>query len=358
MIPSRKHAQTSSPERPQHPTLLHLLFAAEARELELPWSKTIDNVQAQIEHIEGALQQRSLTGQGLADQAAQQIVASEGKRVRPLCLLLAYEIGQPNPSTSPRADACKLALAAELVHAATLLHDDVIDEGDWRRGRLSARARFGNSASILGGDLLLIEALRLVERHGTRDLLCGLFDTIAAMVHAEALQLEHQGSRVPSRQVYQEIAWGKTAALFGWSITAGAHLGGLSGKLCDTLEAVGHHLGLSFQLTDDLLDLIGDPAHMGKERSLDIADGKLTYPMILAVEQDPKLLDLLTEGGHNHDELELIRQRALNLGIAEQCRSELESHTKQALALLERAPLSPARHLMAELIIALEARTQ
>ncbi len=241
----------------------------------------------------------------LARRAAAHLLARPGKRIRPLCVMLGSRLGGERPAhheaeTAPREAVHDLAIAAELVHAATLLHDDVIDEGTERRGDSAARVVFGNSASILAGDYLLIEALDRVRRASERvpagaELLGSLLNTIATMVAAEAEQLERRGRLEPNREVYLRIIDGKTASLFRWALGAGALAAGLNHEQVAAVRDAGTALGLAFQLVDDVLDLEGDTEELGKDLFADIAQGKLTWPIIIACEKRPELAVQLAE---------------------------------------------------------------
>lgn len=222
----------------------------------------------------------------LAEQAAAHLLGQRGKRIRPICALLGARFAGAHEDTRVR----ELAVASELVHAATLLHDDVIDDGDERRGAAAARVVFGNSASILGGDYLLIEALSRVQRVGEPKVLSDLLATIARMVAAEALQLERRGTLEASREVYLRIVDGKTASLFQWALSAGAQLGQLDEAQHGALGIAGMALGRAFQLIDDALDLEGDAGAVGKDLFADLEQGKLTWPTLIAAERDPGLL--------------------------------------------------------------------
>lgn len=223
--------------------------------------------------------------------AAEHLLSLAGKRIRPLCVLLAARLGGREFDKSLR----DVAVACELVHAATLLHDDVIDYSSERRGAPAARVLYGNAASILAGDHLLVEALRLVQRHSQQSdhLLAGLLDVIAQMVASEALQLERRGRFDPDREIYLNVIRGKTAALFAWGLAAGGALAGLDGQSVEALTQVGVDLGMAFQLVDDVLDLTGDAETIGKETFVDLREGKLTWPVIVASERDASLRDEL-----------------------------------------------------------------
>ncbi len=228
------------------------------------------------------------TGDTLVGEAGASLVHLGGKRLRPLCVVLASRVG------SPQASAVRdIAVAAELVHNATLLHDDVVDHADRRRGRPTARVELGNAASIFAGDYLLIEALHRVQRAAVPGVMEGLLETIAEMIRAESLQLENRGSLDASEDLYFEVARGKSAALFSWALGAGALSGGASTELCRALRAYGESIGVAFQLIDDLLDLVGHHSNTGKTLFSDLSEGKITYPLIVALDREPALADTI-----------------------------------------------------------------
>lgn len=222
---------------------------------------------------------------GLAMRSAAWLLNRPGKRIRPLCVLLAARLG-PRPAPGMR----DLAVACELAHAATLLHDDVIDLGEERRGAPTARMVYGNSASVLGGDHLLVEALQRVDRAGHPHLLTALLGVIGDMVAGEALQLELRGRFNPDPALYDRIVAAKTSSLFAWAMQAGTTAAGCSTAEVTAAARFGSALGQAFQLTDDALDLAGDPARTGKDALLDLREGKLTWPLLIAVQREPDLL--------------------------------------------------------------------
>ncbi|MCA9541906.1 MAG: polyprenyl synthetase family protein, partial [Myxococcales bacterium] len=220
-----------------------------------------------------------------ATQASRHLLKCSGKRLRPMCVAVAAHLGG-RAFDAPVRD---VAVATELVHNATLMHDDVIDLGDERRGSPTARMIYGNAASVLGGDLMLLEALRRVMRSAPA-LMPWLVDTIDSMVTAEAWQLERRGRFVPDRDLYRRVVEGKTARLFRFALRAGGTLGGLPMDAVEQLGAVGDALGMTFQLIDDVLDLEGDPRVTGKSACVDLREGKLTWPLLLAAERSKEVL--------------------------------------------------------------------
>ena len=226
----------------------------------------------------------------LVGRSATHLLDLGGKRLRPMCVSLAARFGSGFDGR-----VLDLAVAVELVHSATLLHDDVVDHGDHRRGSPTARAIYGNAASIFAGDWLLIEALRRVQRSGVAGVLEDLFDTIEEMIFAESLQLEKRGRLGTGRETYFRVVEGKTASLFRWAMRSGGRAGGLDERSCEALAEYGDHLGVAFQAVDDLLDLTGDARRTGKALFTDLKEGKTTFPVIVALERDPALRPLLEQ---------------------------------------------------------------
>ena len=282
---------------------------------------------------------------GLVGRSAAHLLDLDGKRLRPLCVALAARTG-----SGFGAAAREFAVAVELVHSATLLHDDVVDVGDQRRGAPTARSIYGNAASIFAGDWLLVEALRRVRLAGIAGTLDRLLDVIEEMIFAESLQLEARGRLSTERATYFRVVEGKTAALFRWAMFAGGRAGGLCDEECAALEQYGLHLGVAFQAVDDLLDLTGSAAVLGKCLFGDLREGKMTYPLIVALERDPGLLAILEEvialpEGEAPPERMVTRVLGslARTGAVEDCRSLSRRRAAQAVECLMRLPQSAAR---------------
>lgn len=298
------------------------------------------------------------SGDDLAGRAADWILARPGKRIRPLCVLLSARLGGRHLDDTVR----DLAVACELVHAATLLHDDVIDMGTERRGAPTARLVYGNSASVLGGDHLLVTALRRVRRTGFPTLLGSLLDVISQMIAAEAMQLEGRGRFEPDRDAYMKIVRGKTAALFRWGLEAGGTAGGLHADEVIALGQVGTSLGIAFQLVDDVLDLHGDPSVTGKDTLVDLSEGKLTWPLILASERDPGLGRTLATVANDPRVMAdpalcgELQARVVKTGALDDTREEARRHARKARALLEMVPHGSPRTALEAVVQASIAR--
>lgn len=319
-------------------------------ELRTWMSDELHTLEQDLSRLDAAQQNNTGT-----EQAARHLLGLPGKRIRPLCVMLAARLGQ-----AAAADVRALATACELVHAATLLHDDVVDHSAERRGAPAAHVLFGNSASILAGDHLLVHAMSLVYDSGEPALLGPLLGVMRQMVQAEALQLERRGSFVPSREAYLEVIRGKTASLFGWGLFAGATLAHLDAPLCEALKQVGVHLGMAFQLVDDVLDLTGDKETTGKSALQDVREGKLTWPLILASEADPSVLRDVTraaslDGQWRPSELPGLLQRIEATEALEETRAFARREAHKASTMLASMPDSRAR---AALLLVVQAAVQ
>jgi octaprenyl-diphosphate synthase len=245
-----------------------------------------------------------------------------------------------------------------LIHAASLLHDDVIDLGEWRRGRPAARLVYGNAASVLGGNLLLVEALERVSRSGVTGLTDKTHRLLHRMIDAESSQLALRGRLDVTEQDYLGVVEGKTASVFAWSAGAGACAVGASGEMVEALELFGHELGVVFQLVDDLLDLASDPAVLGKSVLQDLETGVLTHPLIHAGRRAPLELRRLL-GRQSSDERDLgtaVRELAEKTGGLAATRAEISRRTERARFALSAVPLGPASETLDALAGRLSAR--
>jgi octaprenyl-diphosphate synthase len=287
-----------------------------------------------------------------ATDSARHLFEAGGKRVRPMALLLAHACWSPVDEK-----ARGLAAAAELVHMATLLHDDVIDDGDQRRGRPTSRRLWGNAVSVLAGDLLLVEALRLgagaAPATGQE-----LVATLGRLVDGEVVQLRGRLAVSLEESTYFDIVRGKTASLFEWALRAGAREGGASAAAIDALGAFGGHLGVAFQLVDDVLDYDGDAAATGKSMLADLGEGKVTLPLIRAAALDGEAVAALVAEVRAGDEGAAHRHgaRVRASGACERVRDMAREETSRALACLQVVPECRSREVLADVARGLAAR--
>ncbi len=270
--------------------------------------------------------------------AARHLVAAGGKRIRPMVALLSC-----GACGGEMARAVPFAAAAELTHSATLLHDDVIDDGPVRRGQPASRVIWGNAVSVLSGDWLLTRALEIVSaERSSSSTLPALLETMRRLVEGEVLQLSLRGTFAASEKDYMNVVIGKTASLFGWAAAAGAWAAGVTGRVPEALAFFGEGIGIAFQLVDDALDYGADPGILGKRLGQDLLEGKATLPLIRAVAAEPKLKDrlvLLVEGKVAAEDVagEVIAV-VKRVGGVDAARALAREHTRSALDALAEVP--------------------
>lgn len=214
----------------------------------------------------------------LIPQLAGYIVASGGKRLRPLLTLASARL-----CGHAGSDHIALATAVEFIHTATLLHDDVVDDSDLRRGRASAKEVFGNEASVLVGDFLFARAFQLMVESGSVEVLRILSNASAVIAEGEVLQLSAAHDIGTTEATYLEVIGAKTAALFAAACEVGAVVAGRPAAEQEALRRFGDGLGIAFQLVDDVLDYSAVQATLGKAVGDDFREGKITLPVILSV---------------------------------------------------------------------------
>jgi octaprenyl-diphosphate synthase len=284
-------------------------------------------------------------------RSARHLLDLGGKHLRPLCVALASKLGRGFGSA-----ARDLAVAVELIHSATLLHDDVIDLGERRRGGPAPRLVYGDAISVLAGDWLLIAALKRIRKVGLPGLLERALGAIEEMVVAESVQLENRGRLDLDRVDYLRVVDGKTAALFRWAMFGGARAGGLSSEVGRCLERYGTHLGTGFQLVDDVLDFTGNSAATGKLLFADLREGKMTYPLILALERSEALrsqieaiLDEPADDPLPGSMLAPVVDAVVRSGGVRDCLQVARQCARRAVACLDGVPDGPGRRALTAL---------
>ncbi|HQY54940.1 MAG TPA: polyprenyl synthetase family protein, partial [Dokdonella sp.] len=237
---------------------------------------------ADMEAVNTLIRQRLASNVVLINQISAHIIGSGGKRLRPMLHLLA-------------ARACAyrgnghilLAALIEFIHTSTLLHDDVVDESDLRRGRKTANAVWGNAASVLVGDFLYSRSFQMMVELDDMRIMRILADTTNRIAEGEVLQLLNIGNADTTEQAYLDVIERKTAVLFSAATRLGAVLAGLPSEQEEALAQYGLHLGYAFQIADDVLDYVSDADTLGKNIGDDLAEGKPTLPVIHAIAHSP-----------------------------------------------------------------------
>jgi octaprenyl-diphosphate synthase len=252
-----------------------------------------DDMQA----VDAVIRERLASDVLLIRQVAEYIIGAGGKRLRPLLLLLS---AGANHYSGPHRH--ELAAVVEFIHTATLLHDDVVDESDLRRGRNTANAAFGNAAAVLVGDFLYSRAFQMMVGVGDMRVMAVLAEATNTIAEGEVLQLLNVRNADVTAADYLEVIRRKTAKLFEASTRLGAVLADAPREVEDALAAYGAHVGTAFQLVDDVLDYSGDEGDTGKHLGDDLNEGKPTLPLIHVMqhgtaEQSRLVRDAIEQGG-------------------------------------------------------------
>ena len=275
----------------------------------------------------------------LVREVAGHILFSGGKRLRPLLLVLAARM------CDYRGDYDKtFSISLEYLHAATLLHDDLIDEADLRRGRPVAHSIWGNATTILVGDFLLARALTIAAGTGNIEIIKVVAGITENMSQGEIHQLSRKGDLSLSETEYREVIWRKTAVLFEGACRSAALLAGASPDRIEALATYGANLGLAFQMADDLIDYTSDTQELGKKAGADLREGKLTLPVIAALQaagnQDrERMAKIIRNPSFTVDDFERLKRLLHQYGGLDYTRDKARAHVQIAKdALLQFQP--------------------
>ena len=293
----------------------------------------------------------------LIQTITQHIVNSGGKRLRPLLVLLsARACGYQQDDNEHH----ELAAIIEFVHTATLLHDDVIDESKLRRGKATANAQWGNQASVLVGDFLYSRAFQILARRHNIPVMKCLADTTNAIAEGEVWQLMNQNNPDISIDDYYQVIHHKTAKLFASAAEIGAMIAGQNQATQKAMANYGLQLGMAFQILDDLLDYCSDAKTMGKNIGDDLAEGKVTLPLIYAMQHaTPHQRDEIRHAITNAsiDNFQSILQTLKTTKAIDYSRAQAQHYADQALVMLDHLEPSAYREALSQLVTFAIARS-
>ncbi|MFW1677265.1 octaprenyl diphosphate synthase [Pontibacter sp. JAM-7] len=283
----------------------------------------------------------------LVEKIGHYIVESGGKRLRPLLVLLAA-----NASGYQGEKHIPMAAVIEFIHTATLLHDDVVDNSELRRGKDTANARWGNAPSVLVGDFLYSRAFQIMVEIGSMEIMEVISNATNVIAEGEVLQLLNCRNPDTTEDAYMQVILGKTAMLFEAAAEAGALLADCSTTERQALKEYGLQLGIAFQLIDDVMDYLSDSDAMGKNVGDDLAEGKATLPLIQAMrvcndEQRILLRQAIREGGLEN--LQPIMDIILSSGAIEYTQSKAQQAADQAISALAPLPDSSFKTTLEQL---------
>ncbi|QLF94054.1 polyprenyl synthetase family protein [Pseudomonas sp. ABC1] len=305
--------------------------------------------------VDGIIRSQLTSRVPLVEKIGDYISSAGGKRLRPLLVLLTGKaLGYQDEQLR------LLAATIEFLHTSTLLHDDVVDMSGMRRGRSTANALWGNAPSVLVGDFLYARSFEMMVRLGSMQVMRIISHATCVIAEGEVLQLSKVRDASTTEEIYMEVVRAKTAMLFEASTHSAAALAGATEVQCTALRTFGDHLGIAFQLVDDLLDYRGDSETLGKNVGDDLAEGKPTLPLIYAMregsaEQAALVRRAIQKGGL--DDLEQIREAVESSGALDYTANLARQYAERAIECLQELPASPYRDALEELSRFAVART-
>jgi len=286
--------------------------------------------------VEAEFQRQASSNIQVINYLGEYLRASGGKRVRPALLLLSsHAVG----GDASKKNVIRLATVMEMLHTATLVHDDIIDNADTRRNRTSVNARFGNQSAVLMGDWLYMSAFETSLKERSLEILDILTRLTRKMTEGELIQLTMLGRSDISEEEYFDILQRKTAFLFSACCEIGAILGSASQEQQIALRDYGMNLGIAFQLADDVLDFVADEDVLGKAAGADLLEGKLTLPLILFVKKDVSvrkdLEKIMQDGDYANVSRESLLERLETAQTIEETRRRAYAYAEKARKNLE-----------------------
>lgn len=314
---------------------------------EVPIEAIREFIAADMRAVDDVIRARLHSDVALVRQIAEYIVNSGGKRLRPALVLLSAGAFEYRG-----AQHHALAAVVEFIHTATLLHDDVVDESELRRGHSTANARFGNAASVLVGDFLYSRAFQMMVDIDSMRVMRVLADATNIIAEGEVLQLMNCHDPDVDEQSYLQVIRYKTAKLFEAAMQLGAILGGAPADTERAAASYGMHVGTAFQLIDDVLDYSGDHAATGKNIGDDLAEGKPTLPLIYAMrhgapQQSALVRNAIAQGGR--DDLPAVVTAVRETGALDYARTQAQAEAHAASAALAAFPNSNYRDYLLQL---------
>lgn len=278
----------------------------------------------------------------LINQLGYYIISGGGKRIRPMIAILAARaLGYQDKQH------VTIAALIEFIHTATLLHDDVVDESDMRRGKATANAAFGNAASVLVGDFIYTRAFQMMTSLGSLRILGLMSEAVNVIAEGEVLQLMNCNDPDITEESYMRVIYSKTARLFEAAAQSSGILAGATAEQEQALQDYGRYLGTAFQLIDDLLDYSADGQTLGKNVGDDLSEGKPTLPLLHAMRhgnaQQTAMIREAIEQGNGRHLLDPVLEAMRQCGSLEWTRSRAEQEADKAIAALQALPETPWR---------------
>ncbi|MBX3113733.1 MAG: polyprenyl synthetase family protein [Fimbriimonadaceae bacterium] len=309
--------------------------------------KLVDEMSRWTEEVEAELHRQIGSPIKLVEDVSALTLDAGGKRLRPaLVRLSAAATGQPYDAQR----VIRLGTAMEMIHMATLIHDDVIDDAATRRGKPTAFSQYGNTASILGGDVLLAKAMKILAEDGDLPIIRTVSQAVVELAEGEVRELELRGELMVSREDHLQVLRMKTASFIECCCRIGAMIATPNEQVQNSLGAYGHHLGMAFQIVDDLLDFRGDTKKTGKPLATDFREGQATLPLLYLIpelsDEESAFVGKKFGNGSTDAEIDQIIGWMNSCGSLGQADQDAREHGSLANLSLESLPDSPEKNLL------------
>lgn len=306
-------------------------------------------VQQEMDDFELFFSKSLVSDSSLLNDIIEYILTQKGKRIRPLLVFLSASASRQKVTHSTFIGAASI----EMLHTATLLHDDVVDEANERRGKKSVMAVWNPKAAVLVGDYLLAKALSLITDNKLTELLEILASPIAEMSEGELIQIEKSIDLNTSEAIYFKIIKKKTASLMASAMSAGVYSVCDDKELTNLMRQVGEYLGIAFQIRDDIFDYQQENS-AGKPIGNDILERKITLPLLCALkrvtsEEKKQVIELMEQADEKHENIISIRNFVINNGGLEEAQKIAESYSEKAINLIEQLEDSSAKWALVDL---------
>ncbi len=311
-----------------------------------PAHNILDAFSSDFKRIEQVLEQHFSSHIPFVNEISRHILFANGKRIRPLLTVCSARLCGLETD-----DAFDLSAVPEYLHAASLLHDDVVDGGEMRRGVPPAYKVWGNSPAVLVGDYLYAKAIGLATQFGNVKIAAEIASTVGLMAEGEIIQLLHAKQPSFDEKTYTDIIYRKTAALISTSCRIGALLARAPKEQEEAVSNYGLNLGKAFQLIDDVLDYTADESELGKAIGTDLAEGKLTLPIVIAVEEaeeqdSRRLLSIMGHGHPSDSDMKWVRDLLRDTGAIDYTKEKARSLILSACDSLDVFEKSETRELL------------
>ncbi len=330
---------------------MHTFASTQQRDAGLASGRVFALIRRELDLVEREFERQASSNIQVIDYLGEYLRASGGKRVRPALLILAnHAVGGEGSAEN----VIRMATVMEMLHTATLVHDDIIDNADLRRNRPSVNSRFGNNTAVLMGDWLYMSAFETTVQERSLEIIDILTRLTRKMTEGELIQLTRIGRLDISEPEYFDILRRKTAYLFAACCEVGGILGGADQVEQEALKDYGMHLGIAFQLSDDILDLTAETESLGKAAGSDLLEGKLTLPLIYLLRKDPAMIPsiekIMFEGEYSSISRTALQGMLVRHGILDEIRSRSCEYVEAARKSLEVLPQTEYRSTLDDVL--------